>query len=92
MRYRIEKREDGLEVEVGSVGPNRDRVLAVFQACQEGRCRCPIRDAGTIDSLEVRADDDTIRLRLRGKPGGTLDPDQVQGCLEMAKRSLPADD
>lgn len=81
MKYNIEKRNTGLEVEVWDAAECRAEVLEAFRKCQEGRCICPVAEHQKLDELSLECDTDRIALRLTAKAGQDLDDQAIKECL-----------
>lgn len=81
MKYSISKDAEGIDISVKNVKNNKDRLLAAFQECQEGRCSCPTSEYTKLESLEVALDDQGLRLRLTPKNGLQIDTSEIERCL-----------
>ncbi len=80
--YRIEKVEDGLQIEIEGTEGRQEELLEAFQECQEGRCSCPTEEYRKLESLDVAADEDSISLHLHSKAGEELEVGEIQKCLD----------
>ena len=81
-RYRISGDGSALAIELSEVGGQSEQVIDAFSECAEGRCSCPTGEYEKLASLEVRAGEDEISLKLESKPGTTFDAVEIAHCLE----------
>jgi len=88
MKYKIDEKEDGLEVNVDDVKSKKEKLLEAFQECQEGRCSCPTEEYKKLDSMHIEQTEDSIQLRLKNKPGVKLDASEINRCLEYTKERV----
>ena len=86
MKYRLESTEDTVSIEITATKRNQAKLLRAFQECQEGRCTCPTQEYSKLDSLEIASDRDTIKLKLKSKPGVEFDEYELCKCLEYTQR------
>jgi hypothetical protein len=91
MKYTIENRNDGMDIEVAESKENQDKLLEAFQECQEGRCTCPTGEYSKLEALEIEEDGYRIRLRLKAKPGEHFDQSEISKCLEYTDNKLGND-
>jgi hypothetical protein len=64
-------------------GGNRDEVLGAFQQCQEGRCACPTTQYEKLQTLDMEAGPDDIKLCLTPKPAEEFEQEQIEKCLDF---------
>src|SRR5215207_8301893 len=84
MKYRIDKTGEQLHIEIVGVGDNkRDEVLGAFQQCQEGRCACPTTQYEKLQTLDMEAGPDDIKLCLTPKPAEEFEQEQIEKCLDF---------
>ena len=83
MKYKVESTEDTVNVEVTETKGKQNKLLQAFQECQEGRCTCPTQEYSKLGSLE--SDEDTIKLKLKSKPGVKFDESEIGKCLDYTK-------
>lgn len=82
-RYSIDQDTDGLTIRLTDTGNERDRLLAEFQDCRQGRCDCPTDEYQKVSSLSIESDDgDSVTMRLTPKPGERLDEAEIDTCLQ----------
>ncbi len=80
--YRIEKRPEGVSIQVADVAGHQEELLRAFEECQEGRCTCPTNEYEKVASMQVAASDDEMSLHLEAKPGSTFDTEEISACLD----------
>ncbi len=85
MKYRIDKAQDGIEIQVAELGDGQGKILAAFQACQEGRCTCPTDEYKKLESLDIQPGDDSLTLHLTPKAGQELDAAEIEKCLDHTR-------
>lgn len=91
--YRIDKSDDGVEINVKGVhGDQQARLLEAFKECQEGRCSCPTQEYRKLESLEVATEEDGINLRLHAKAGAEMDASEIAKCLDYTVAKASGDD
>jgi hypothetical protein len=88
MKYIVESNESEVNIEVTETKGKQEKLLEAFQECQEGRCACPTREYSKLDSLEIEGDENTIRLKLKLKPGEKFDEMEISQCLEYTKEKI----
>ena len=88
MKYKVESTEEAVNIEVTETKGKQSQLLEAFQECQEGRCTCPTQEYSKLDSLEIVSDEDTIKLKLKSKPGVKFDESEIGKCLEYTKGKL----
>lgn len=81
MKYNVDEKKDGIDITVADVGNDKQKLLEAFRECQEGRCSCPTAEYKKLQSLEVEQGGDGIQLRLKSKPGETIDKAEIEKCL-----------
>jgi hypothetical protein len=91
MKYKVEEKDNGINIEVSESSGKQDKLLESFQECQEGRCTCPTQEYSKLESLEIEKDEDTIRLRLKSKPGSEFDKAEINKCLEYTKNRITSE-
>lgn len=88
MKYKIAKKQGGIEIEVSGVDGNEKQLLDAFRECQDGRCTCPTQEYAKLDSLELGQAAGTINLRLKAKKGTEFDQAEIQRCLEHTRERV----
>ena len=88
MKYKVESAGNEVNIEVTETKGKQKKLLQAFQECQEGRCTCPTQEYSKLDSLEIVSDEDTIKLKLKSKPGVKFDESEIGKCLEYTKGKL----
>ncbi len=81
MKYKVDEKKGGIDITVADVGNDKQKLLEAFRECQEGRCSCPTEEYKKLQSLEVEQGGDGIQLRLKSKPGETIDKSEIEKCL-----------
>ncbi len=81
MKYKIDQNKGGIDISVAEVGGDKQKLLEAFRECQEGRCSCPTDEYKKLDSLQIEQDGEDIQLRLKSKPGETIDKAEIEKCL-----------
>lgn len=82
MKYKVESNKKEVHIEISETEGKQDKLLAAFQKCQQGRCTCPTQEYSKLESLEIEHSDDTLRLKLKSKPGEKLGQTEIDKCLE----------
>jgi len=85
MKYKVESTEGVVSIEVTETKGKQNRLLHAFQECQEGPCTCPTEEYSKLNSLEITSDEDTIKLKLKPKPGVKFDESEIGNCLEYTR-------
>jgi len=85
MKYKVESTENEVRIEVSEARGKQEKLLQAFQECQQGRCTCPTQEYSKLDSLEIDANEDTIKLKLKSKPQVKFDGAEISKCLEYTK-------
>ena len=91
MKYKIEPKQNGIDIEVTENKEKQQELLEAFQACREGRCSCPTQEYTKLESLEIEKDADTIHLHLKSKPGEKFDKSEISKCLEYTGSKLTSE-
>lgn len=81
MKYKVDEKKGGIDVKVADIGNDKQKLLEAFRECQEGRCSCPTAEYKKLDSLEIAQSGDGIELRLKSRPGETIDKAEIEKCL-----------
>lgn len=81
-KYKIEANGPDVAIELTEVGARQEELLEAFGECQEGRCSCPTNEYSKIEAMEVQPSEDRISIKLRSKPGASLDATEIQACLD----------
>ncbi len=81
MKYKVDEKKGGIDIKVADVEGDKEKLLEAFRECQEGRCSCPTAEYQKLQSLEVEQSGDCIDLRLKSKPGETIDKAEIEKCL-----------
>ena len=85
MKYKIEEKQNGIDIEVAETKGKQNQLLEAFQECQEGRCTCPTQEYTKLESLEIEKDEDTIHLHFKSKSGKKFDKSEISKCLEYTE-------
>ena len=88
MKYKVESTEQSVNIEITETKGKQSQLLEAFQECQEGRCTCPTQEYSKLDSLKIESDEDTIKLKLKSKPGVMFDESEIGKCLEYTRGKL----
>ena len=88
MKYKVESNQSEVHIEVSETRGKQEKLMAAFKECQEGRCTCPTQEYSKLDSLEIEADEDTIKLKLKSKPDVKFDESEIGKCLEYTKEKV----
>ncbi len=88
MKYKVDEKTGGIDITVADVGNDKQKLLEAFRECQEGRCSCPTAEYQKLQSLEVEQSGDGIDLRLKSKPGETIDKGEIEKCLGYTAERL----
>lgn len=83
-KYTINTDDTSVAIELTQVAGHQDELLAALGECQEGRCSCPTNEYEKLAAMDVQPDEDSIAIKLRAKPGTTLDPDEIAACLDYS--------
>ncbi len=86
MESKVKTTDTGIEIDITKVEDKKDKLLEAFQECQEGRCTCHTDEYKKVESLEIRADDDAIQLRITAKPDEKIDTAEIEKCLDYTKK------
>lgn len=81
MKYKIDKKDNGIDISVTDAKDDKQKLLEAFRECQEGRCSCPTDEYRKLASLEVAQDEAGIQLRLKSKDGEVIDKSEIEKCL-----------
>lgn len=82
MKYTVDERHNGLDIEIVEIKAKQDDLLKALQDCQLGRCTCPVCEYEKLDSIEIESTPETIRLHLQSRPGKKFDKATISKCLE----------
>jgi hypothetical protein len=82
-RYRIDKDESAVSIEVTEAGGRQDELMEAFGECQTGQCSCPTNEYEKLASIEVEQGGDLIHIRLQPKPGEKIDTSEIAACLDF---------
>lgn len=88
MKYKIENKPEGIDIEVDASKEKRNKLLGAFQECQEGRCSCPTQEYSKLESLVITEDKGKVHLHLKAKPGEEFDQSEINKCLEYTDRKI----
>ena len=91
MKYKIEEKQNGINIQLSEIEGKQDKLLEAFQECQEGRCTCPTQEYTKLESLEVKKEEDVIHLRLKSKPGKEFDKSEINKCLEYTDNKVKSE-
>lgn len=92
MKYKVESNQSEINIEISETEGKQKKLLEAFKECQEGRCSCPTQEYSKLDSMEMENDEDSIRLKLRSKPGERLDETEIGKCLEYTEGKVNEED
>lgn len=82
MKYRIDENKSGIDISVGDVKDNKQKLLEAFRECQEGRCSCPTEEYKKLASLDVEQNAEGIQLRLKSRDGEAINKSEIERCLD----------
>lgn len=82
MKYRIDENKNGIDISVGDVKDNKQKLLEAFRECQEGRCSCPTEEYKKLAALEVEQNAEGIQLRLKSRDGEAINKSEIERCLD----------
>jgi Co/Zn/Cd efflux system component len=82
VKYRIEAGPSQLDIKIEGTGEKQKEILEAFGECQAGRCTCPTTEYQKLESLQVEATGDSIKLQLRPKAGTQFDLSEIEQCLQ----------
>jgi hypothetical protein len=88
MKYKIDKRETGIDITVTETTHNQQDLLDAFRECQEGRCSCPTEEYRKLDALEITSDEAGIQLRLNAKDGEVINTSEIEKCLAYTSNRM----
>ncbi len=91
MKYRINEQQAGIDISVTAAKDDQQKLLEAFRECQEGHCSCPTTEYKKLLSLEVEQGDEGIQLRLKSKPGETIDASEIEKCLGHTAKRVKGD-
>lgn len=81
-KYKIEKKEQEITVEIEDSELTNTELQQAFRRCQVGSCDCPTDEYDKLDSMQIEQGRDRLSLRLKNKPGHSIDPNAVAACLD----------
>lgn len=81
-QYKVSATGPTTAIEIIGVGDRQGELLEAFGECAEGRCSCPTDEYEKLASMDVQPGADRIDIRLEAKPGETLDPSEIEACLD----------
>jgi len=85
MKYRIDEKPNGVDVQINEVEGIQEQLLESFAACRDGRCACPTGEYRKLESLEIDQTPGTINLHLKSKPGEKLETSEIIKCLKSTE-------
>ena len=91
MKYRIDESKNSIDISVGDVKGDRQKLLEAFRECQEGRCSCPTEEYKKLASLEVEQKAEGIQLRLKSRHGESIDKSEIERCLDYTAERVKKD-
>ena len=91
-KYKIEKNNEGLSIELNSSGLKNTKLLESLQRCREGLCDCPTNEYDKLESMHIDQEAEQISLRLKAKPGQSLAEAAVAACLDHTLNCSKEDD
>jgi hypothetical protein len=91
MKYKIEEKEDGIDIKVEEIKEKKEKLLDAFRECQEGRCSCPTEEYKKLESLEIEHGKGCIQLRLKSKEGTKIDKSEINRCLEYTSARIESE-
>ena len=81
MKFRIEKRDAGLEVRIDEVAEQEQALVEAIRRCRQSAWACPSGECMKIESIAERVADASVVLTLTARPGVELDPSGIEQCL-----------
>ena len=88
-RYRIDEDAAAVSIELTELAGRQEELLEAFRECQEGRCTCPTEEYRKVASMDVRADEDRIAIRLSNTSpaSASIRPKSVPASITRWARS-----
>lgn len=83
MKITINEKPSCLDIEVSQAGSKCSQLIETFEHCQQGSCDCPANLPHALDSFEVEAVEDGIKLQLNAKEGAVIDRSHIEACLRF---------
>ena len=81
MKFRIEKRDTGLDVRIDEVAEQEHALVAAIRRCRQSAWACTSGECMNIESIAERVADGSVFLTLTARPGVELDPSGIEVCL-----------
>lgn len=91
-KYKIEKKNDVLSIEINSSELKNTKLLEAFQRCREGYCDCPTDEYDKLELMHVDQDAQRISLRLKAKRGQFIAEAAVAACLDHTLKKSEEND
>jgi len=85
MKYRIDEKQNGIDIQLDEIAGKKEQLLESFAACRDGRCACPTGEYRKLESLEIDETPGTITLHLKSKPGEKLETSEIIKCLKSTE-------
>lgn len=79
--YALELGDREMVIRVVGVDDRREPLLEAFGDCAAGECMCPTDEFDKLESVQVVSGEDEVIIRLRAKPGETLDDSEIDACV-----------
>jgi len=91
MKYQIQQKEGELTIGIDGAASGNPKLLDAFQECREGRCDCPTDEYDKLEGIQVEQTKDHLSLRLKVKPGQSLDGNAVAACMDHTLKKSTKD-
>jgi len=91
MNYSVDENGRGVDISVGDIGADREKLLEAFNECREGRCSCPTEEYKKMDSLEIEQNEQDMRLHLKARRGLKIDKAEIEKCLDYTAERVAED-
>ncbi|MEJ1380025.1 MAG: hypothetical protein RPT95_03460 [Candidatus Sedimenticola sp. (ex Thyasira tokunagai)] len=80
MKYTVSENSNGVDID--DVKDKKEKLLAAFQECREGRCSCPTEEYKKLDALAIDQSGGDVRLHLKPKSGSKLDKMEKEKLID----------
>lgn len=88
MKYSVEGDGPNVKITIGEVGSKHAELMKELNECAEGRCSCPTAQYAKVESMQIRPEQDRLRITLKAKPGEKIDQDDINNCLEHTTQKV----
>jgi len=88
MKYKINDKQDGIDIHIENSDAQKKELLDALQDCQQGQCSCPTDEYDKLDSLAIEETEAGTELHLKAKQGEHLDKDEIERCLSFTQAQL----